>query len=120
MKYDYSCVPEQKDDDGKNSLDRAADAIEILLSKTQSYRWFSVDELLPEDCTHCYFYEDSNIKFTTVLTMDKNGRIEIKNRLKVKEMGGLNLDEYGTDVWEWSHGGIEPKYWFPIPKNDKL
>jgi len=81
--------------------------------------WFSVDELLPEDCRLCNFHSDSMMEFTSVLTMNKRGQMEIKNRLRVKKIGSPYLDEHATDGWVWSRGGIEPKYWFPIPKNKK-
>lgn len=82
--------------------------------------WFDVSELLPEDCTFCHFHKDSALEFTSVLAMNKFGKMEIKNRLKVEKCGSPYLDEHATAGWEWSKGGIEPKYWFPIPQNKLL
>ncbi len=47
--------------------------------------WFSVDELLPENCKLCNFHSDSTMEFTSVLTMNKRGQMEIKNRIRVKK-----------------------------------
>ena len=82
--------------------------------------WFDVDELLPEDCKLCHFYKDSCMEFTSVVAMDKDGKMEIRNRLKVDKCGNSYLDDYATNGWEWSYGGIKPKYWFPIPQNKLL
>lgn len=82
--------------------------------------WFCVNELLPENCNLCHFYKETNMKFTTVLVMNKHGQMEIKNRIKVDKCGRPYLDEIATDGWIWSEGGIKPKYWLPIPKNRKF
>lgn len=82
--------------------------------------WFDVCELLPETCELCHFYKDATLEFTTVLTMNKNGQMGIKNRLRVKECGSPYSDGHVSGGWEWSKGGIEPEYWCPIPQNKLL
>ncbi len=79
-------------------------------------KWFSVDELLPEDCAQCYFYTDAGLNFTTVLVMDKDGLMELKNRLRIDKIGISYVDKYVTSGWEWSASGVKPAYWCPIPK----
>ena len=82
--------------------------------------WHHVDELLPEDCPQCSFHTDGNLSFTSVLVMDKHGRMAIANRLKADKTGSPYLDEIATDGWIWSRSNIEPEYWCPIPTNEKF
>ena len=72
--------------------------------------WFCVEDFMPEDCKLCHFYKESNMEFTTVLVMGKNGNMEIRNRIKVEKCGIPFADEYATDGWEWSNGGVKPEY----------
>lgn len=74
--------------------------------------WFRVSGRLPEDCEACRFYDDGSLRFATVLVMDGDGRMEIRNRLKIKESNPA--------AWKWSDGIVDPEYWFPIPRNALL
>ena len=87
-----------------------------------NYEWYHVEELLPEDCLLCHFHTEQALTITTVLTMNKYGRMKIKNRLKVDKYGVPHLDEMATDGWIWSTDGNElpPEYWYPIPANEKF
>lgn len=82
--------------------------------------WYHVDELLPEDCPLCGIYKEGTFKCTTVLAMDKHGRMGVLNRMNVKKHGNPFLDRLATDGWEWGQSGIVPEYWYPIPLNEKL
>lgn len=51
-----------------------------------------------------------------------NGLVKLRENFKKFGWGQIRVCEESNtdDGWVWSEGGIEPMYWFPIPKNNKF
>lgn len=88
----------------------------------QNDGWIPCSERLPEDDDNLNgWYEDSPLKFTTVLvTGIKRGgtkkSVGPANRLNSRKTGNEYLDAYATDGWIWSQPWKTVLAWRPMPE----
>ena len=87
-------------------------------------RWISVTEQLPEDDEKIHFYEDSTIKFTSILAYGyaygPEGKPYVKevNRIFIKKTGIAYLDDqhkHEIEKWKWSQSFDEVLKWRKLP-----
>ena len=96
-------------------------------TKESKNAWFSTAKELPEKHPElCGFADDGRTRFTTVLTMDRFGRMEIRNRILVRTTESEYLNAYQPlDTWHWGVGANpfdndKVLWWLPIPRNKEF
>ena len=81
-------------------------------------QWISVQDGLPEDDKNLPFYDDGQLRFTSVLVRDKERGTAIANRLMIRHHSIPVFDELATDGWVWSRP-YEPTHWMSLPEPPK-
>lgn len=93
----------------------------VVVSKseiTTPTGWISVKDGLPEDDENLHFYDDGQLRFTSVLVRDENRGRAIANRLMIRHHSMPIFDELATEGWVWSRP-YEPTHWMPLPEPPK-